>query len=92
MSEGWYLNDAGYACSDECAAKSEGISMDEFSRYQIYKDDLIEYLENEGDGRTLEDLEDWECQSIIESEILDNVDYYWTEWDECGEDPRIYEK
>ena len=92
MSEGWYLNDAGYACSDECAAKSEGISMDEFSRYQIYKDDLIEYLEDEGEGRTLEDLEDWECAEIIEGVILDNVDYYWTEWDECGEDPRIYEK
>ena len=41
MEEGWYLNDAGYACSDECAAKSEGLTMDEFHRYKVYKDDLI---------------------------------------------------
>ena len=26
MQEGWYLNTNGYACSDECAAKSEGIT------------------------------------------------------------------
>ena len=83
MSEGWCLNDDGYACSDECAAKNEGISMEEFSRYQIYKNDLIKYLKDEGEGRTIEDLEDWECSEIIESEILDNVDYYYTEWYEC---------
>lgn len=80
MEEGWYLNEAGYACSDECAAKSEGITMDEFKRYKIYKDDLIEYLENEGDGRKLEDLSDDECAEIINEKIMDNVDWYWTEW------------
>lgn len=91
MSEGWYLNDAGYACSDECAAKSEGITMDEFKRYKIYKNDLIEYLEDEGEGRKIEDLSEDECAEIINEEIMDNVDWYWTEWDECGEDKRIYE-
>ena len=91
MSEGWYLNDAGYACSDECAAKSEGISMEEFAKYKIYKNDLIEYLEDEGEGRTIEDLSEDECAEIINEEIMDNVDWYWTEWDECGEDKRIYE-
>ena len=91
MSEGWYLCDAGYACSDECAAKSEGISMEEFKKYKIYKDDLIEYLEDEGEGRKLEDLTEDECAEIINEEIMDKVDWYWTEWDECGEDKRIYE-
>jgi coenzyme F420-reducing hydrogenase beta subunit len=80
MEEGWYLNDAGYACSDECAAKSEGITMDEFKRYKIYKKDLEEYLEREGKGRKIEDLSEDECAEIINEEIMDNVDYYWTEW------------
>jgi len=80
MEEGWYLNDAGYACSDECAAKSEGITMDEFKRYKIYKNDLIEYLEDEGEGRKLEDLDEDECAEIINEVIMENVDYYWTEW------------
>ena len=80
MEEGWYLNEAGYACSDECAAKSEGITMDEFKRYKIYKKDLEEYLEREGKGRKIEDLSEDECAEIINEEIMDNVDWYWTEW------------
>ena len=80
MEEGWYLNDAGYACSDECAAQSEGITMEEFSKYKIYKNDLIEYLESEGEGRKLEDLTEDECAEIINEEIMDNVAWYWTEW------------
>jgi hypothetical protein len=84
MSKGWYLNDAGYACSDECAAKSEGITMEEFKRYKIYKKDLEKYLIREGKGRKLEDLSDDECDEIINDEILDNVDWYYTEW--CDDD------
>ena len=80
MSEGWYLNDAGYACSDECAAKSEGITMDEFAKYKIYKDDIIEFLEDEGEGRKIEDLSEDECAEIINEELLDNAEWYWTEW------------
>lgn len=80
IEEGWYLNNAGYACSDECAAISEGITMDEFKKWKIYKDDLIEWLDDEGKGRKLEDLTEDECADIINEEIMDNVDYYWTEW------------
>lgn len=80
MSEGWYLNDAGYACSDECAAMSEGITMDDFAKYKIYKNDIIEFLEDEGKGRKIEDLSEDECAEIINEEIMDNVDWYWTEW------------
>ena len=90
MSEGWYLNDAGYACSDECAAKSEGISMEEFKRYRIYKDDIKEYLSNNGDKRAIEELTQQECDDIID-EIMDNCDYYWTEWDDCGEEDGLYD-
>ena len=79
MSEGWYLNDAGYACSDECAAKSEGISMEEFEKYKIYKDDLIEYCEE--NGITLEELEkDSEELEDALITVSENADYYWTEW------------
>lgn len=79
MSEGWYLNDAGYACSNECAAKSEGITMEQFDKWRIYKDDIIQYLKDEGKGRKIEDLTAEECDEIID-EIADNLDYYYTEW------------
>jgi hypothetical protein len=80
MEEGWYLDSNGYACSDKCAAESEGITMEEFDRYQIYKDDLIEYLDFEGEGRKLEDLSKEEISDIINNSILDGVDYFYTEW------------
>ena len=80
MEEGWYLNDAGYACSDECAAKSEGITMEQFRKWKIYKDDIIDYLRREGKGRTIDELSEDECADIINNEIMDNVDWYWTEW------------
>ena len=79
MEEGWYLNCAGYACSDECAAKSEGITMEEFEKWRIYKDDIVSYLEDEGEGRKIEDLTKEECDEIID-EIADDLDYYYTEW------------
>lgn len=79
MDEGWYLLLAGYACSDECAAKSEGITMEEFERYQIYKSDIIEYLEWNDDPRKIEELSKEECDAIVEV-VADGKDYYWTEW------------
>lgn len=79
MEEGWYLDRAGYACSDECAAKSEGITMEEFEKWRIYKDDIVSYLEDEGKGRKIEDLTKEECDEIID-EIADDLDYYYTSW------------
>lgn len=79
MEEGWYLNCAGYACSDECAAKNEGISMEEFECYQIYKDDIIEWLQDNDDPRSIDQLSKEECAAIIE-EVADDREYYWTEW------------
>lgn len=79
MEEGWYMDCAGYACSDECAAASDGISMENFAKWRIYKDDIEAYLESEGNGRKIEDLSQEECDTIIESECQDR-DYYYTEW------------
>ncbi len=79
MQEGWYLNCAGYACSDECAARIEGITMEEFARYQIYKDDIIGWLEWNDDPRTIDELSDDECKAIRE-EVADGKEYYYTEW------------
>lgn len=79
MEEGWYLNCNGYACSDECAAESEGITMEQFEKWRIYKDDIVAYLEDEGEGRKIEDLTKEECDEIID-EVADDLDYYYTEW------------
>lgn len=79
MQEGWYLDCNGYACSDECAAEGEGITMEEFKKYRIYKDDILQHLEDEGEGRKIEDLTKEECDEII-SEIAEDLDYYYTEW------------
>lgn len=80
MSEGWYLDFAGYACSDECAAKSEGITMEQFEKWRIYKDDIIQWLEDNDDPRTIDELTKEECDTIIEEEIALQRDYCWTEW------------
>ena len=81
MEEGWNLNDARYDCSDECAAKSEGITMEQFKKWKIYKDDIIVYLRREGKGRTIDELSEDECADIINTHIdKKNLDYYWTEW------------
>lgn len=79
MEEGWYLNMNGYACSDECAAQSEGITMEQFEKWRIYKDDIVSYLEDENEGRKIEDLTKEECDEIID-EIADDLDYYYTAW------------
>ena len=79
MQKGWYLDCAGYACSDECAAKSEGITMEEFEKWRIYKYDIVSYLEDEGKGRKIEDLTKEECDEIID-DFIDHLDYYYTEW------------
>lgn len=79
MQEGWYLNDNGYACSDECAAKSEGITKEQFEKWRIYKDDIVSFLEEEGKGREIADLTKKECHEIIDS-IAGDLDHYYTEW------------
>lgn len=79
MQIGWYLDCNGYACSDECAAKSEGITMEEFEKWRIYKDDIVSYLEDEGKGRKIEDLTKEECDEIIDI-VSDDMQACYTEW------------
>lgn len=79
MEEGWYLNTDGYACSDECAAKEEGITMEDFKKWRIYKDDIQMYLEETISPKRLEDLTQEECDEIID-EYCQDCDYYYTEW------------
>lgn len=79
MQKGWYLECNGYACSDECAAESEGITMEEFKKYRIYKDDILQHLEDDGKGRKIEDLTQDEIEEIIDA-VNDDVQYCYTEW------------
>ena len=79
MEDGWYLDSKGYACSDECAARIEGLTMDEFEKYRIYKDDIVTYLEDEGDGRTIEDLSQDEIEEIIDA-VSEDAQACYTQW------------
>lgn len=79
MEEGWYMDAAGYACSDKCAAKMEGITDEQFKKWRIYKDDIAAYMEEHGYGGTIDDISAEECEKII-SEVSPNRDYCWTEW------------
>ena len=79
MEEGWYMECSGYACSDECAAQIVGLTMEEFAKWRIYKDDIVEYLRETKDTRNITELSTEECDKIIES-IAPHRDYYWTEW------------
>ena len=75
MQEGWY-NMGKYACSDECVMKQDGITKEEFDRYQIYKATIEAQLE---EGQNIEDLTKEEIDQILES-VLEDCDAYYTEW------------
>ena len=80
MEEGWYLDCKGYACSDECAMHIMDVpDMEHFRRYRIYKEDIDEYLEDEGKGRKEEDLTQEEIDEIID-ELSDDMQACYTEW------------
>lgn len=80
MEEGWYLDCQGYACSDECAmAIMQVPTMELFRRYRIYKEDVDQYLEDEGEGRKEEDLTQEEIDEIIDI-VSDDMQACYTEW------------
>jgi hypothetical protein len=78
MEEGWY-NCGKYACSDECVCKQDGITKEEFDRFQIYKTTIQGYLDDEKKGRKAEKLTDEEIAEIM-NEIFDDCDAYYTSW------------
>ena len=80
MEEGWYLDCQGYACSDECAMEIMRVpDMEHFRRYRIYKEDIDQYLEEEGKGRKEEELTQEEIEEIIET-VGDDMQACYTEW------------
>ena len=80
MEEGWYLDCQGYACSDECAMTIMQVPTKElFERYRIYKEDVDQYLEDEGEGRKEEDLTQEEIDEIIDI-VSDDMQACYTEW------------
>ena len=80
MEEGWYLDALGYACSDECAMQIMRVpTMEKFNRYRIYKEDIDEYLEQEGEGRKEEDLSQEEIDEILNI-VSDDIQAGYTEW------------
>lgn len=80
MEEGWYLDCQGYACSDECAMEIMRVpDMEHFRRYRIYKEDIDQYLEEEGEGRKEEELTQEEIEEIIET-VGDDMQACYTEW------------
>ena len=80
MQEGWYLDNLGYACYDECAMTIMNVpDIEHFRRYRIYKEDIDDYLEDEGEGRKEEDLTQDEIEEIIDI-VSDNIQACYTEW------------
>lgn len=80
MEEGWYLDCQGYACSDECAMEIMNVpDMEHFRRYRIYKEDVDQYLEDEGKGRKEEDLTQEEIDEIIDI-VSDDMQACYTDW------------
>lgn len=82
MESGWY-NMGDYACSDECVMKQDGISKEEFDKFQIYKDTIQHHLDNFNDSgkypKNADDLTKEQIEEIIEG-FIDDCDAYYTEW------------
>ena len=78
MQKGWY-NMGKYACSEECVIQQEGITREEYERYQIYKATIQDYLDNEKDGRKAEDLTHEEITFLMDN-LLPDCDAHYTEW------------
>ena len=80
MQEGWYLDAMGYACSDECAMQIMNVpDMEHFRRYRIYKEEIDDWLEDEGLGRKEGDLTQDEIEKILE-QINDESQACYTQW------------
>jgi len=79
FQEGWY-NMGEYACSDECVMKQDGISKEEFDKFQIYKGTIENYLADTEDSRNIDDLTKEEIDEIMDN-VLDECDAYYTSWE-----------
>ncbi len=79
ITEGWSL-DATNVCSDECAAKFFGESVEQF-QYRMSDENMVrQALEWDGNKKKYEDLTEDEREKYLET-ALNRTDFYWTEWD-----------
>ena len=79
MVEGWML-DATVVCSDECAAKFFGESVDKF-RYRMSDENFIKQaMEWDHCQKKYEDLTEEERRKYLD-DAMNRTDFYWTEWE-----------
>ena len=79
MVEGWML-DATVVCSDECAAKFFGESVEKF-RYRMSDENFIKQAMEWGHcQKKYEDLTEEERRKYLD-DAMNRTDFYWTEWE-----------
>ena len=79
MVEGWML-DATVVCSDECAAKFFGESVEKF-RYRMSDENFIKQaMEWDHCQKKYEDLTEEERRKYLD-DAMNITDFYWTEWE-----------
>ena len=79
MVEGWML-DATVVCSDECAAKFFGESVEKF-RYRMSDENFIKQaMEWDHCQKKYEDLTKEERRKYLD-DAMNRTDFYWTEWE-----------
>lgn len=78
MTEGWIL-DCTDVCSDECAAKFFGESLEKF-KYRMSDENFIrQAMEWDDCKKKYEDLTEDERGKYLDAAI-ERTDFYWTEW------------
>lgn len=79
MVEGWML-DATVVCSDECAAKFFGESVEKF-RYRMSDENFIKQaMEWDHCQKKYKDLTEEERRKYLD-DAMNRTDFYWTEWE-----------
>lgn len=79
MVEGWML-DATVVCSDECAAKFFGESVEKF-RYRMSDENFIKQaMEWDHCQKKYENLTEEERRKYLD-DAMNRTDFYWTEWE-----------
>ena len=79
MVEGWML-DATVVCSDECAAKFFGESVEKFRYRMSDKNFIKQAMEWDHCQKKYEDLTEEERRKYLD-DAMNRTDFYWTEWE-----------
>lgn len=79
MTEGWILESTD-VCSDECAAKFFGETVEQF-RYRMSDENFIrQAMEWDHCTKAYEDLTEEEREGYLTA-AQNRTDFYWTEWE-----------